>query len=62
MYQFCLRHLASALAVSLLTFFVGCNSNLESQIKEIRALQEANQFDASIDASRLALEKHPDDP
>ncbi len=62
MYQFCLRHFASALAVSLFTLFVGCSSNLESQVKEIRALQESEKIDESIDAARLALEKHPDDP
>lgn len=62
MYQSCLRHLATVTAASLFMLFAGCSGNLESQIKEIRSLQEANKVKESIAAARAALEEYPYDP
>ncbi len=52
--------LAGLLAGALLA--LGCGPNIETQLGEIRALQEAGQYDASIAPLRKLLSRESDDP
>jgi len=49
-----------ALAVGALS--VGCGSSIDSRLEEVRALQDAGQFNDSIPPLRSILEQAPDNP
>ncbi|CAG0971322.1 hypothetical protein MYXO_01319 [Myxococcaceae bacterium] len=53
-----LAGLACALAVSILA--LGCGSSLDSRLEEVRTLQDAGQFNESIEPLRSILEESPD--
>lgn len=55
------RSLASLLVLALASA-VACSSSTESQLVEIRALQEAGQFDPSIAPLRRVLTDEPENP
>jgi tetratricopeptide (TPR) repeat protein len=54
------RGFAAIAAACLLA--VGCAGSVEDRIAEVRALQDAGQFNESVEPLRALLEKNPDQP
>jgi len=56
------RFSAGVLALSIGALAVGCGSSIDSRLEEIRALQDAGQFNDSIPPLRSILDQAPDNP
>ena len=56
------RAIRPLVAIALVGLFVACAGSVEDRIAEVRALQDAGQFNESVEPLRKLLEKNPDQP